>query len=603
MRISNFKIINYKSFYSTEVLTLTSGFNIVVGQNNVGKTALVQALSLDFKNNPHRSLKTLPQSYSSLQNPYSECRVYLELPPKQIKSFINQMGIFYVPSKKGESPQNTFERFINALCDEQHLMCIFRGDGSPFSMSLENFEDGEAHNSIYVTTELETGNLIWTGQVGSFAPQSTYGPILGRILASKLYIFKAERLNIGECRVGSNPILASNAANLAEVLNLLQSSNVSRFKRFNQLVSVIFPQIKQITIPPINNETVKILIWTIDPDTERADLAVPLSESGTGIGQVLSILYVVLTSDEPRIIIIDEPQSFLHPGAVRKLIEILKSYSQHQFIITTHSPTVVTATNPQTLFLIRSEESESIVEPINVLETNEIRRFLLEIGARLSDVFGADNILWVEGRTEELCFPLLVENILKQSLMGTQIIGVQHTGDFEGKRSKTVFELYERLSRGRGLLPPAIGFIFDRENRTQQERDDLIRQSDGKIKFLNRKMYENYLLNPHAISFVLSQSDSSKEREITLQDVEQWIKDNGCNRRYIDTGKSPITSDHPQWLENVHAARVLEDIFSNLSDNRVTFDKVEHGVLLTEWIISNAQSDLSEVSELIKTFG
>jgi len=48
---------------------------------------------------------------------------------------------------------------------------------------------------------------------------------------------------------------------------------------------------------------------------------VPLSESGTGVGQVLAILYVVFTSEYPRTIVIDEPQSFLHPGAVRKLFE------------------------------------------------------------------------------------------------------------------------------------------------------------------------------------------------------------------------------------------------------------------------------------------
>jgi predicted ATPase len=45
---------------------------------------------------------------------------------------------------------------------------------------------------------------------------------------------------------------------------------------------------------------------------------------------VLAILYVVMTSNHPQTIIIDEPQSFLHPGAVKKLIEVLKQYPQHQ---------------------------------------------------------------------------------------------------------------------------------------------------------------------------------------------------------------------------------------------------------------------------------
>ncbi len=43
------------------------------------------------------------------------------------------------------------------------------------------------------------------------------------------------------------------------------------------------------------------------------------------------MLYVVLTSRESRVIIIDEPQSFLHPGAVRKLFDVLKDFPQHQY--------------------------------------------------------------------------------------------------------------------------------------------------------------------------------------------------------------------------------------------------------------------------------
>jgi hypothetical protein len=39
-------------------------------------------------------------------------------------------------------------------------------------------------------------------------------------------------------------------------------------------------------------------------------------------------------------------------------------------------------------------------------------------------------------------------------------MGVKHTGDFEGEHAERVFDIYERLTQGRGLLPPAIGYIF-----------------------------------------------------------------------------------------------------------------------------------------------
>lgn len=227
----------------------------------------------------------------------------------------------------------------------------------------------------------------------------------------RIYFFRAERLNVGTCGAGVQSNLAPDAHNLAEVLHLLQSKNKTRFSRFVQDVRIVFPDIQDVAVVPLEGNRVRIDIWFVDPKTERDDLAVPLADCGTGIGQVLAMLYVAITSEESRTILIDEPQSFLHPGAIQKLFEILKrvQHRKHQFIVTTHSPTVVTAASPCNVILLRRKENETTVETIDVNETNELRQFLSEIGARLSDVFGCDKILWVEGRTEEVCFRRIAE--------------------------------------------------------------------------------------------------------------------------------------------------------------------------------------------------
>jgi hypothetical protein len=187
-------------------------------------------------------------------------------------------------------------------------------------------------------------------------------------------------------------------------------------------------------------------------------LAIPLNECGSGVGQVLAILYLVLTSDHPQVIIIDEPQSFLHPGAVRKLIEVLKKYPQHQYIFATHSPAVITASDPSTFTIARATDGESVLEVIDPSNAKHLQSYLAEIGARLSDVFGADNILWVEGQTEEQCFPLLLRKVANQSLMGTAIVGIRETSALQSRDKKKVFEMYRKLSEAKTLLPPAIGF-------------------------------------------------------------------------------------------------------------------------------------------------
>ena len=52
-------------------------------------------------------------------------------------------------------------------------------------------------------------------------------------------------------------------------------------------------------------------------------------------------------------------------------------------------------------------------------------------------------------------------------------------------------------------------------------------------------------------------------------------------------------------MRNGHAGAALEQLFSDLSEQRVTYQKVPHGVALTEWLIENAPGELAEVADLL----
>lgn len=60
MYISRIAVKNYKSYFDASELVFRPGFNVVIGQNSSGKTALLEALSLNFPLVPHRSAKTIP---------------------------------------------------------------------------------------------------------------------------------------------------------------------------------------------------------------------------------------------------------------------------------------------------------------------------------------------------------------------------------------------------------------------------------------------------------------------------------------------------------------------------------------------------------------
>lgn len=610
MRVKSFGVNNYKSFSSSGQVELEAGFNVVVGQNNVGKTALAEAFSLRFEDKPHRSLETVLIP-SAEPKPGSNVQVVFELDGKELIGLLGRESPeFHVPLEDRNGGninlQNEARKFVEAVSGKVFVEGIYGPDGLK-SARVAGYGGHLSALSGHVRSmkfraDVSSGELDLSSEdTVTVGVPATLPLIAAKVLRERIYYFQAERMNVGEAPVQHAEELASNASNLVQCLHTLQS-NVARFGRLNSLVGEIFPEIQQVTVPLTPMGRARIDVWTIEPASEREDLAVPLAESGTGVGHVLAMLFVVLTAEYPRTIIIDEPQSYLHPGAVRKLMGILKHYQRHrhQYVITTHSPAVITAADPQRVLLVGKEGAESTVQVIDAAEARDQSLLLKEVGARLSDVFGADNVLWVEGPTEEECFPLILSEVAERPLLGTKILAVMSTGDLEGRRSRDAYRIYNRLSRGGGPVPPAVGFVFDREGRDNKGREDLYRESGGLVAFLPRRMYENYLLNPGAIAEVASDIEGFREDGVTATEVREWIEGHGGGPKYSKEDAEDPLLESPAWLAEVNAARLLKDLFDDLSESRVEYDKIAHGTALTRWLCENKPEDLQEVAELLR---
>jgi energy-coupling factor transporter ATP-binding protein EcfA2 len=617
MHISRFQVGNYKSIHKPISLAFSQGFNIISGQNNAGKTALLEALSLAMVAKPHRSLKTVP-ARDSVPDQESSLEVGFSLTPAELKELMRAMGptdfqLATPDPTTGFSREigytdhsvESVTRLLNFVFLQKTLTIDLRYDVRAAGRSsdwrvphipsyglyhAQRASDGSQFIYNRFRMELD-GSLTPIGAQFSGGP-SDFGVQLVGSFQRHVYRFEAERMKMARGAHGQQTILAPNAVNLAGVLSQLQD-NPSRYRLLNRRVSEILPQVKWVSVRGISHGEVEIFVWCHDPESQREDLAVPLVESGTGIGQVLAILYVVMTSERPQTIIIDEPQSFLHPGAARKLIEFLKLYPHHQFIIATHSPTIIAAANPRTITLARFEYSETILQQLDTNMEKGIQATMSELGIRLSDVFGADNILWVEGQTEEKCFPLIVEKILKKPLMGTAILGVRQTGDLEGRDAKRVFEIYRALSKGASLLPPALAFVLDDECRSQQAKKELFTLSDNLAQFLPVRMYENYILSAAGIAAVANSIKGFREKPLSLEEVSAALKIKLDDPTYYCSRAVEKT------IATVDGALILERLFRELSANRVEYQKIRHGIALTDWLIENEPNQLTELASIL----
>ena len=613
MYISNFRVLNFKSYRDSAEVEFKPGFNIITGQNSVGKTALLEALTLRFAANPNRSLRTVPVAGV----PPDEATTVLMTLVISGEEFLRSLqsmgpGPHWFPVSIPTETQGMMNDRLQELLKQPELRLSFRlvrrPNGDQLTVEGPSFLgiQGRAHipNSQFIAFPVVTtaAGLSANPAAQGIHPSQDVTLTLAPWLTRQIYRFKAERFNLGLHGFGANPVLAPDAANLPEALTAL-NGNPARFDQLNAAVSEILPQVRRVSVRPYSNNQIEVQVWPHDYKTERADLAIPLNECGSGVGQVLAILYLVLTSDHPQVIIIDEPQSFLHPGAVRKLIEVLKKYLKHQYIFATHSPTVITASAPSTFNIVRATNGESVLEVMDPNNTKHLQSYLSEIGARLSDVFGADNILWVEGQTEEQCFPLILEQIASRSLMGTAVLGIRQTGDLQGRDKRKVLEMYRRLSEGRTLLPPAVAFVFDEECLTREQKDDLTRMDRDRVRFLPRRMYENYLLNAAAVAAVMNSIAGFRDPPISDAEVQQFFErkcgereELGQRLRYFCRGTADVPADWERWID---AAKLLEDAFRELSETRASYDKTTHSVAITEWLIANQPAALDEIAEFL----
>lgn len=647
MNLKTVLVQNYKSIANSEILSLSKGINVIVGKNNSGKTSFLEALSGNFKNKPHKGIEEV----DFVDKDNSQVILNFELSADEVNQIINSFKpLSFGVVRKNENIEvihyneeehrlkdvdSNIEAILNhalRLGTEFHINIgankklnytyyekLYTNDFYFFEGTKEGYmHEIELINNKFISSGIK--NIPYTSEISYKIAYS---------LLENIYIFKAQRVPETNPRFADSDTLSTDASNLPIVLNKLQS-NRFLFSQFVKLVQVIFPEIHDISVAP-KGETLEIQIWAAPVEEQRTELVFSLSECGTGISQVLSILYVVLTSKTSKVIIIDEPQSFLHPSAIRKLIEIIGRYPQHQYIISTHSPTLISSSGVQKIIYLNTKNNVTSFEIIENDEKSKIQLLLSSLGVKLSDVFGADNVLWVEGETEEIIFPEIVQNILQKPLWGTKITCVAHTGDFEQKNKKRVeniFKIYSKLSKSASLLPPSIGFIFDREDRTQKEIDDMVRASTDKqsgkplIHFISRRLYENYLIIPEAINAIISMELEGIEeaKEVSLDEINSWINKKFYEAKYLDIGKQKDmmlnwlrmkgeTVDKVEigkiqaktWssdfvLNFFHGAKFLKDLFS---EYYISFDKTKHSVLLSRWIIDNVPNELMDIRVLL----
>jgi AAA15 family ATPase/GTPase len=607
MYLSKIRVKNYKSFRDSGDIEFKPGINLIVGQNNSGKTALLESIEIRLKNNFHKSINT-----NEVEPTYLEATVYVEA--NEINPYKLDTILIRKPSELNE--QDAVSLFNEKIENDLEVLLKGYADGIITARDVLYEESVQGYSTYTLSKENEVYRA--SGTMNATEEELFWNKIT-RNFVSKIYRFDSERPNLGKSNVGESRELNPNASLLAQVLLNTKAHNDIVYERFCNLVSQVIPSVKWINSVPIDGgSSNEIRIWNVDRKTERDDLTIPLSECGTGIGQVLAILYVVVTSREPRTIIIDEPNSFLHPSAAQKLIQILnkKEFSHHQYFISTHSPEIVTASKPSTITMLNYEDGETKVEQIDLSNNDGIKKVFKDLGIEPATFAFANHILWVEGPTEEKVFSL----ILKDANIHNVVIKPTVPSEFRQNRKRFenvrhIFELHKTVSGTDSVISPKMTILLDKEIEKESENNDLIREfGENEFNFIPRAMFENYLIATEAIEYILNftqetqnytESDIEFEKpafEISLENINKWIAEKKISKDFLPAklkSQEPITDF--EWLVNVDGAKLLDNLFKDFLGKPFGYEryKVEYGAKLTQWLLENKPEQLSELKEFL----
>ncbi|HBV95885.1 MAG: hypothetical protein JL50_04505 [Peptococcaceae bacterium BICA1-7] len=568
MIINSIRVTNYKSITDSGYIEIHNKLTVFAGKNNVGKTAFIEAIQKFFEGSYNTPNKVGGGGSSGItQREKATLNIVVSLDDSDMFSIYEGLT--------EELWYGSIELCLEAFEGRTFLTEIkcHPTSAKPFSLFKWNYLNDRNIHEVAVFDKL-TGNI-------EYATDASYDFIdkLYFLIKNSIVFLSSNRTSI----MPNQPIVANEkldtyGSNLHNVFHTLHNNKEEFFEYIQGYFIKIFPDVKQIRTTVDGNTTNINLVF------KNFEKAIPLNECGSGMVQVLIILCLII-SDKKRLILFDEPHSFLHQSA-EKAIYDLTLHSSHQFIFTTHSPILINYPSLKNLYLVTNSNGYSEYALLN-----EIHRIFAEIGLTNGDFALCEKIIIVEGKTEETVLPI----ILNRYYMGKvgysyHIINLEGTGNQFIKKSamNRNASIHSKIFNSISLAPIPYVFLVDRDERSE-ERINIIRDAyQEKVLILKRREIENYFLEPNAIASLLKINNikaSAKDIELKIKSLLDMVDDktlylNGCN--------VPI--------EDVKGSMVLELIFH---DYNLIYDKVAHGKYLASYIDIDC---LKEIADLIRNF-
>ncbi len=470
MIISELQLFNFRKFNCVDntpglVVTFHKGLNALIGENDSGKTAIIDAIKLVLLTQSNEYIKPTDDDF-----------------------FVGTDGLsvseFRINCILSDFTPNEAKNFIEYLTYEKIEGAVY------YTLRL-HYRAWKEGNRIY--SELRAGEIddgvIMAGKA--------------RELLKAVYL-KPLRDAEREMSAGRN----------SRISQILLSHPVFQGKKEHRLLEIFDEANRSIEEYFTGDDEGKVILQTIrenlkafnDQETPHEaslqtskahlkaimeSLSLNASEVRPGLGE-LNLLFIaaelILLKEQSeggiKLALIEELEAHLHPQAQLRLINYLQAeYNENgaQIIISTHSPILASKINLKNLILLKNEKGYDLAEGKTGLEKGDylfLQRFL---DSTKSNLFFAKGIIMVEGDAENILLPVIA-NIIGYPLekYGISIVNV----------GSTAFLRYSRIMvRHNGsTIGVPVSVITDCDVKPYE----LQTQDDGeKIKIFSEKKRES----------------------------------------------------------------------------------------------------------------
>lgn len=409
MYISKLYLKGYKNTAEESMITLNKGLNVLIGENGCGKTAVINALRLLFREQ---------DSYYS----FSTDDFFCSTDRKEVAEEIEIDADF---SELNEDERITFLSWCDADFNAQLHLRISENASKPGNMK-RRYWGGQSMSSIFEEDTFDRVECIYLPPLRdaeaklSAGKHSRLTPLL-----KKQYGNNTQTL-VQSVTKFNNGIMQNEEGKYSEIDAVKSSINKIIVESLGaQLGQSINLQFTETTFNKIV-ENIRMVFFPHSGET-NIEMFRDLTTNSLGynnllyIATVLSELELIKGTDVFTVLLIEEPEAHLHPQLQVKFIKYLESLTSTlpnaQVIVSTHSPVLASSVKLNKLIHLCSTGRKIIATPLSKkhYSSNASEEYINRwMDVTKSTMLFSRGVVLVEGIAESLVLPKLAEIVLQK---------------------------------------------------------------------------------------------------------------------------------------------------------------------------------------------